>query len=76
MVTPTLDSMFTYKKNGKVVFIMAGKSLSIPEIEFTSMQNKFTSIDNLYVYAYEYLSRKKLSDFSMIDSTLIEKTII
>lgn len=71
----SVQPMFAYKKDDTITFVMANKSIKLLESELKSMQNAFTTLDDIYTYVFEHLSKRRLSDFSLIDSKLFENMV-
>lgn len=65
--------MFAYKTGNKHLFSMGEHLFYLTEDEMDGMKNAGATRDDIIVYVYELLSKKKLSDFSEMHNLFTER---
>lgn len=65
--------MFTYKVGDKNMFSMGEKYFYLTDEEMDSMQINGATRDDIISYVFEFLSKKRLADFSEMHNLFDER---
>lgn len=65
--------MFTYKVGSKNMFVMDNMFFYLTDDEMTNMKKSGSSRDEIVTYVFEFLSKKRLADFSEMHNLFSER---
>lgn len=68
-----VPQMFTYKVGDKNMFAMGEKYFYLTDEEIANMQINGATRDDIISYVFEFLSKKRLADFSEMHNLFNER---